>query len=376
MEPMGGLGKTVVVSGYYGFANSGDEAVLHAILTALRAEAKAASVELRVIVLSGNPAETARIHQVEAAHRMRPREVLGALRRADAVISGGGSLLQDVTSGKSVLYYLAVIRLAQLLRKPVYVYAQGIGPIHNRSRFGPMIRSAFRRCRFISVRDAESKELLTAFGLEPARIEVVPDPVMGMGAGHSFVEQTVEGRPKVGVSVRYWREDREELSAIADSLLQIAKARSDAHFTFLPFHLPSDREASEWTAERLLAMGIPQEKVDVHPGTEHPSEMLRLVGGCDVLIGMRLHSLIYAATVGVPPVGVSYDPKIDQFVRRLGESPAGSTDALSADALADAVLRRLEQGKHGWYAEHRAGIEEMQENSRRPAQQIFHEFRI
>jgi polysaccharide pyruvyl transferase CsaB len=370
---MGNAAKTIVISGYYGFANSGDEAVLHGIVTSLQEEAKKAAQEVRIVVLSGNPEETRRIHRVEAAHRMRPLEVYRALRRADCLISGGGSLLQDVTSAKSVLYYLAVICLAQRLQKPVYVYAQGVGPIRRRERFGPMIRSAFQACRYVSVRDVESKALLASFGLPSEHIDVVPDPVMGLEA--KVPKEGAEG-PVLGVSVRYWREDRAELETIAQALKRICEARPDVRLVFLPFHLPQDREVSDVVAGKLAEFGVPPERWRVHPGTEHPADMMAEVASCDVLVGMRLHSLIYAAAAGVPPIGVSYDPKIDQFLRRLDEAPAGSTEALDAENLAETVLQRLEEGKANWYRRKFERIEEMRQQSRKPAQQIFRDMRI
>ncbi|HZG87369.1 polysaccharide pyruvyl transferase CsaB [Paenibacillus sp.] len=373
---MGQRVKTIAVSGYYGFRNSGDEAVLHAIVTALRHEAREAGVEARIVVLSGAPEETSRLHGVEAVHRMRPFALLGALRRADALISGGGSLLQDVTSAKSMLYYLGVLRLARWLRVPTYIYAQGVGPIRDRGRFGPMVRAAFDACRYISVRDEESKELVASFGVAPARIDVVPDPVMGMGLALERRPASPGEEPRIGLSLRYWRDDRRELAAVAEGLAAVLRARPDVRVALLPFHLPSDKQASEETAAKLAALGVPRDRLELHPGTEHPSDMLREVAACDALIGMRLHSLIYAATAGVPPIAVSYDPKIDQFMKRLGERPVGDTETLDPAALADAVLRTLEQGKTAWNEEKRDAIETMQQDSRKPAQQIFSEMRI
>ena len=372
---MGQRVRTIAVSGYYGFRNSGDEAVLHAILSALRDEAREAGVDARIVVLSGAPEETSRLHGVEAVHRMRPFAVLGALRRADALISGGGSLLQDVTSAKSMLYYLGVLGLARLLRVPTYIYAQGVGPIRDRGRFGPMIRSAFDACRYISVRDEESKELVASFGVAPSRIDVVPDPVMGMGLALKRRPAAGAGG-RIGVSLRYWQDDRRELSAVAEGLAAVLRARPDVRVALLPFHLPSDKQASEETAAKLAALGVARDRLDLHPGTDHPSEMLEEVAACDALIGMRLHSLIYAATAGVPPIAISYDPKIDQFMKRLGERPVGDTATLDPAALADAVLRTLEQGKTAWNEEKRDAIATMQRDSRKPAQQIFREMRI
>src|SRR5690606_19537470 len=156
VAPMGKQDSRVVpvrvaISGYYGFKNSGDEAVLKSILAALEAEGEAQGVRIEPVVLSIDPAQTAAMHGVEAAHRMQPGELFRTLRGCDALISGGGSLLQDATSAKTIPYYTGVIRLAQLLGKPTYIYAQGIGPVQ-RGWLHPLIRGAMNRSRYISVR--------------------------------------------------------------------------------------------------------------------------------------------------------------------------------------------------------------------------------
>ena len=367
--------RTVAVSGYYGFGNSGDEAVLHAIVAALREEAAAAGLNLDIVVLSGNPAATERLHGVRAAHRMRPGAVLGALRRADALIQGGGSLLQDVTSARSMVYYLAVLRTAQRMRVPTYIYAQGIGPIRRRGRFGPAIARAFAACRYISVRDPGSKALLAEFGVDPARVDVVPDPVMGLSAGPGDGAPAGEAL-RIGVAARFWREDRRDLDAVAEGTAAVLSALSAARAVLLPFHLPADLGAADYVAERLRAAGIAPERIERRPGAEHPRDMLKETAACDVLVGMRLHALIYAAASGVPPVAVSYDPKIDAFMQSLGEAPAGGTDDLRAAALADAVMRMARLGKTEWYRGKSALIENMRQNSRRPAQLIVQGMRI
>src|SRR5690625_2502258 len=172
----------LLISGYYGFDNSGNEAVLWSILTALEAQAKSKSIRVEPIVLSANPAETTKRYGVEAIDRMSPLALIRALRKSDGLISGGGSLLQDVTGWKTIPYYIGVMRLAHLLRKPVFVYSQGMGPV-TRPALQKMIRKTLRKCAYISVRDAESARFLRTIGLAEAKIEVVPDPVLGVSLG-------------------------------------------------------------------------------------------------------------------------------------------------------------------------------------------------
>ena len=125
------MGK-ILISGYYGFSNAGDEAMLTAIVTSLKQQAP--QVELTVI--SGHPEVTARLHPVKAIHRFNLWGILRAMAGTDLLLSGGGSLLQNVTSRMSLYYYLSIIGLAGLLGKKIMLFAQGIGPIRGRfSRF-------------------------------------------------------------------------------------------------------------------------------------------------------------------------------------------------------------------------------------------------
>ncbi|WP_179232764.1 polysaccharide pyruvyl transferase CsaB [Paenibacillus rigui] len=360
-------GKKIIISGYYGFDNSGDEAVLLSILLALEEQGKANGIRLQPVVLSVDPEKTKRTYGVEAVHRMKLGQVISAIRGADGLISGGGSLLQDATSAKTIPYYLAILKIAQWLGKPTFIYSQGIGPVQRRMFFG-WIRNVFNRSRFISVRDQESKELLHRMKVT-RDIAVVPDPVMGLPLGQTAVASlSSHDKPKqvIGVSVRYWNSDRSELKAIADAL-KLILGQSDAEIRFLPFHLPSDTQASE---EIIALMGNEYgDRITVADHLTHPQQMLGEVSRCDLLIGMRLHSLIYAASQEVPMLGISYDPKIDQFLNRLQMTAAASTQNIQAAAVAEEALRLL-NNRASWQAEKRATIEKLKSEAQRPAQHI------
>lgn len=396
----------IVISGYYGVHNSGDEAVLRSILLALETEGEAQGVRVEPVVLSSDPAWTSAMYGVESSHRMRPAEVWRALRGADGLISGGGSLLQDATSAKTIPYYAGIMKLAQLLGKPTFAYAQGIGPVNRRSMF-PLIRHVMRRSAYVSVRDAESADLLAEMGVPRGGIEVVPDPVMGLplpegaaaavageppgvsggeaaalgaaagsaqGAEAAVAAGSAAGRaagetPVLGVSLRRWREDGADMARAVEALAALSKRRP-VRLRFLPFHTPSDRIVSEEVVERLsgrLGEGSSAELAE--PGDD-PQQMLLAVSRCDALFGMRLHALIYAANVRVPMLGLSYDPKIDAFLQRLGLTAVGSTERLDAEAFADAASALLDD-PDGWRAAHGAAIDALKRQSRQPAQQIL-----
>lgn len=369
--------QKLVISGYYGFRNSGDEAVLKSILTSLEEESRRSGITIEPIVLSIDPESTASMYGVRSVHRMKFKEVREAIKESDGLISGGGSLLQDATGLKSIPYYLGVIKLAQWMKKPTFIYAQGIGPV-NRKIFNPMIRSVFKSCKYISVRDEQSAEYLRQLGLQWNKINVVPDPVMGLplpdetqnrNASVSSSKAKDGKLPVIGVSVRFWESDRKELHAIAAGLKKLC-THKNVHLRFLPFHLPGDEQASRFVMEMIGDVSGKGSEISITQDLTDPQLMLQEVSKCDVMIGMRLHSLIYAASQYVPPVGISYDPKIDQFLLRLDSEPVGDTKALDTDKLAKTVAKLLDQ-RSQWLKEREEGITELKQEAKVPAQQII-----
>lgn len=389
----------VVISGYYGFNNSGDEAVLRSILLALEEQGSAQGVKIVPIVLSADPAWTSSMYGVESVHRMRPSDLITAIRGSDALISGGGSLLQDATSAKTIPYYTGVMKLAQLMGKPTFAYSQGIGPV-NRRWMDPLIRHVMRRSMYVSVRDAESAALLARIGVPENRIDVVPDPVMGLplpqfgAAASAGADPAVPGAagapapqaqaigggevsppsggggetPVFGVSLRRWRADGGDLALAVEALAALSK-RKAVRLRFLPFHTPSDIEASEWVMERLRGRLGEGSSAELAAPGDDPQQMLLEVSRCDALLGMRLHALIYAANQSVPMLGLSYDPKIDQFLARLKLVPIGTTESLDAEKFATAACDLLDN-RAAWEDKHREHIRDLKQQSQKPAQQI------
>lgn len=150
----------ILISGYYGFDNIGDESILRTLVSSLREHIP----ECSLTVLSHNPASTREKYGVEAVDRMSPVAILHAVKKCDMLISGGGSLLQDVTSSKSLHYYLSIIRCAEFFHKKVFIYSQGIGPI-DRPGNRRAAAAALKRADGIVVRDERSASLLEEIGI-------------------------------------------------------------------------------------------------------------------------------------------------------------------------------------------------------------------
>ncbi|MFX3634457.1 MAG: polysaccharide pyruvyl transferase family protein, partial [Candidatus Pristimantibacillus sp.] len=159
-----------------------------------------------------------------------------------------------------------------------------------------------------------------------------------------------------------------DLGRAADALAELA-SRRPVRLRFLPFHTPDDAETSKLVMERLEGKLGNGSSVELAEPGDDPQRMLLEVSRCDVLFGMRLHALIYAANQMVPMLGLSYDPKIDQFLNRLGLTAIGNTDKLDAHAFADAAEQLLEDSD-GWKLAHGDAIQQLKRQSQQPAQQI------
>ncbi len=312
----------VVISGYYGFGNAGDEAVLAGILTALRSRVP----EADVVVLSGDPAQTQRLHGVTAASR-----IIGALQTlpgADLFISGGGGLIQDVTSARSALYYLCVLGVATVLTRATVVYAQGVGPLRRRW-VRSLTGAVLARVTLITVRDEDSRRVLHELGISRP-VHLVADPAFALTPTPATQIQDVlrsRARLRIGVALRSWGDDA-FVGPLSDGLKAV-RDRLGAEMVLLAFHPDRDLAICTRVARavggRVLA-GLP------------PAELLAVVGAMDLLVGARLHALIAAVRTGVPPIGLSYDPKVDGFFRRIGVGRLLPLVGLRADDLYGAVL--------------------------------------
>ncbi len=319
----------VVVSGYYGFGNVGDEAVLAAMLGPLRTRLP----EARISVLSARPAATRRLHNVHSVPRTSPG-MIGALAGCDLFLSGGGSLFQDVTSARSAVYYLGLLALATVLSRHTMVFAQGIGPLRRRW-VRALARTVLNRTDLITVRDEDSLNALRELGVRPGA-QLVADPVFMLEpAPEGHVRDLVGGRsqtPRIGVALRSWGGDA-YLAPVLEALLAV-RATTGATIVVFAFHPQRDLRICRAAADALGAQVI----ADLPP-----RETMAAIGTLDVLLGARLHALICAVAMGVIPVGLSYDPKVDGLFRRTGVGHLLPIADLRSDLVQQAVLSAYAQ---------------------------------
>jgi polysaccharide pyruvyl transferase CsaB len=319
----------VVLSGYFGFGNAGDEAILAAEVAALRQLIP----QVEITVLSGNPRKTAATYNVEAEPRGNLWALCRALRRADLLISGGGSLLQDITSNRSIPYYLGVMALAKLMGKKVMLYGNGVGPIRNPfNRL--LVRWLGNWVDLITVRDEGSKRVLQKLGVSRPPIVLTADAVFSLKPAPKDVAEKVlqrsgigSERPRLGVSVRQWQGQQDYKEVLSDAIDKYVSEHK-AQVVFLPLQHPGDVDAS-----KEVRSFMEQPATIITECFDVPTTMA-LYGAMDMVLGMRLHALVFAALQAVPHVGIVYDPKVASFLDIVRQPVGGPVECLDGQHVA------------------------------------------
>lgn len=326
-------GRRILMSGYYGFNNSGDEAILTTIYENICKMDK----NIHITVLSRDPKETTQKYGFkDVVSRFDFFKVLYEIKKCDILLSGGGSLLQDTTSTRSLMYYLFIIEWAKIMRKKVMLYANGIGPVsrdHNRK----MVKRVVSKADIITLREEDSKKELEAMGIPGDRLFVTADPVFTMS---SVTEERAErlifeaGIPSdkglIGISVRNWKNDEDFIQKFADICDRIHD-EFDKNIVFIVMHNPNDKDISE------CVMSMMKNKAYILDKNYSPKEIMGMIGKMDLILSMRLHTLIFATKQRVPIVGFAYDPKINSYLKLLGMPSGGNVSNIDVERTLDEI---------------------------------------
>ena len=321
--------ESIVICGAYGRGNAGDDAILEAIVQEMRA----LDPERTICVMSRRPKETRLVYRTNAMYTFNVFAVLRRFRKAALYINGGGTLMQDVTSTRSIWYYCYTLRAAKKRGCKVMMYGCGIGPINragNRRMASRTIDSSVDR---ITLRDENSKQELARMGVTRPDIRVSADPTIILDpAPHEIVSLALEqsgidpeGR-YIGFGLRNWKGLDAALPAIA-AAADYAYEKHGLTPVFVPIEFPSDLTP----AERVGALlHCPWYAVR----TRQPIEVtIGILARMKTVVGIRLHSLMFSAGQGVPVVGMSYDIKVDSFLKYIGCSTCLQLRSVKTDEL-------------------------------------------
>ncbi len=339
----------IVISGYYGFGNLGDESLLDVIASSIASEYPG----VKISALTKKPHSDSQRTGLKCASRFNMIAVFGMLSGAKLLISGGGSLLQDSTSKRSLRYYAGVIKFAKYLRCRVFIYANGIGPIKYKSnkRLTSMVVSS---ADAVSVRDEDSRAELISLGVPEEKITLSADPTSIIKPAQR--EKTEEILRELGVYGKYFvvsvrpisvragsaagaeAENEAIVARIADTCCKINRDHGLTPI-LVPMQLSADLDICEKISERISGHGIQSAIYKA----KSASKLMGILADAQFTLGMRLHIIIFASSVGCPVIGISYDPKVSSMMHRLGQRCCvelkrdSAEDGLMEEILAHAV---------------------------------------
>lgn len=329
----------IIICGAYGKGNSGDDAILNAMVSSLREK----DPDIPIYATSRSPDQTARDVGVGSIFTFHPWKVRSRMRRTALYLSGGGSLIQDATSSRSLWYYLNSIRTAKRLGNRVMMFGCGIGPVRqsmNRRRAARIIQDNVDR---ITLRDSASRQELERLGVTGIPTSVTADMafliqpapaelVMARCAAHGI---RPEDRLLI-LALRPWAGLDPHLHDFAEAAVYAANTYG-LKPVLLAMEPVKDRGVCRQVADMIAAQGI---TCPVLETTEDASLVVGLIRRADAVLGMRLHALIFAAAQGTPFAGVAYDPKVTGFVDYIGQGqccPLDQADAPRLCAMLDAI---------------------------------------
>ena len=335
MRKSHGVKPIILVAGYFGYGNVGDEAILTATLDDLHTIVPQAEC----IIVSGDPAQTTESLGRNAIGWDDFPSIVGAICKSDLVIVGGGGLFHDywpldnrelLSAGNNNLAsYLSIPLLSAILKTPSMAYSVGVGPLRSTSARN-QVRFAFENFDAISVRDEESAALLGSIGLDSTGMlkpVVTADPAFRLKASSTEGAQAVLTeadidlqRPICGVNLRYWDFGVDpahwegEVAQALDGWIE----QAGGQVVFIPMQHGSSTpyEDDRQVCDRVQAAMRLQSRSRVINWQKGPQQTAALFAACTVNLSMRMHGALFSLLGGVPTVGLSYDDKVMNLFER------------------------------------------------------------
>ena len=331
----------MLISGYYGFKNSGDDALLLSIIEQLKENRE----NINITVLSQNPKETEQIYKVKAVKRDNIFSLIKSIISTKLVLMGGGTLIQDGTSTKSLLYYLLIIKVAKFFGKKVMLYSNGIGPLKEENY--KITRKVLNKVDLITLRDEISSLELKKAGVTKPKVILTADSAFNL---YFDEKQDISGLKKefnIPQDKKYFcvaiRNHKRLADDFCDILAEVCDRVSndyDIYPVFIPFQKMNDTEITNTIISKMKT------ESKVFDSEVEISDLLSFISHSELCIGMRLHSLIYSALCKVPLVGLVYDPKITGFMEYIGQENYLDVKSLKKDELMKMVYDGLDNSRN------------------------------
>ena len=308
--------SSFLICGNYGASNLGDEAILEGILTIIR------SLSHNITVMSARPKQTEKLHHVHSVglfpcgFRSIIRGIftggliktLSAMRRADIFILGGGGLFSTGKPMAVIIWFMQAL-CAKLFKKRIVCFGQGVGPLRSFwSRY--LTKKVFQWAKSITVRDEYSKKILEQ--LEIKNVFVLPDPAFLL-ADQKWTTKKIAHEKYIVISLRPWSKplQTKNIKIIAKFIDWIS-----TEYGFKVFLLPFQHAPDNDTRVFAGLIGDSRDR-SLQAFNEDFHKAIELISGAEAVIGMRLHSIIFASLTNTPFLALSYSQKVRSIAEDL-----------------------------------------------------------
>ncbi len=299
--------KKVLLIGFFGAPNLGDEAValsaMHCLASAERAE---------VTVATGNPNVTkrfigdacqtilGRFGDLELGHFAR---LILLLRRYDVFLFPGGGILQDVHSNRLLHQSALYAIFACLSEIPYFIVGIGVGPLKTKYA-QKLARFVLAYAEQATVRDEVSLKIAREILHEGEKLpEPGCDSALGLFSGNRQEVKT----GTIGLAFREW--DGLDVASLVRLVSLIRSHGKEAHFLIC-----EEKIDTSFYSEVCKQLDVPVTITNPKTVDEARSEIANYEG----LISMRLHPLIFAIQSGIPIAALCYDPKVSELMKAFG----------------------------------------------------------
>ncbi|MBN1683657.1 polysaccharide pyruvyl transferase family protein [Candidatus Bathyarchaeota archaeon] len=339
--------QLVITGAGYGLRNLGDEAFLSVMIKRFRQE----NPHVRITVLSFDPAETKKLHNVEANKAVGIKALL-TLLKSDKIVLGGGGIFDTYVGGSVNLtcyYSLIISTIGLLFKKKIQFYAIGANSLFNKFVRKFLFFLMNRPSVDISVRDRESSRELRSVGVKK-EIKVVMDPAVDLPSVPKdkvlkiFKKYDVDLDKKIiGFTLRSIGGSREKEIIKSTSNLVNWLIDQKIQVAFIPMAKATHKkdENDLLFLQKILHMIKNKKSVKIIDCDLTPSEVKGIINRLDLLIGMRFHSFIFAHSTKTPFIGISYSKKVSAFLNSIGEEELKIED-VSFIALKTKILEKIQ----------------------------------
>jgi polysaccharide pyruvyl transferase CsaB len=342
----------VVITGFYGSQNTGDELILKSFAQNLAGPKS----PYKLVVAAENTDNVTKEHALSAFARKDVNRGHAEVSAASAVILGGGGLWHDYTFVKagglpglfssnsiSITGYSKLPLMARVHGRPFHVYGMGVGPL-NDPEAKQYVRFLATQADSVVVRDESSREQLLEIEEWHGQVYMVPDPVYALDISDAKAPKKVlefaKNRAVIGINLRPWKyHDEKAFVARVVTVLKTITEEKNIAFLGLPFQHPQDDRILKQVFDKLPA-AIPRMVLVTTPG-QTGSQIIGSIKCCQLVFAMRLHACLLAHRLEVPAVGLSYDPKVRATFNQIGAPELVLPLDARAPAIASTIIDAL-----------------------------------